>query len=988
MENNWYIELELEFDPNPVHDETKIAERIEEKRKTWSRSASTNKMASKYIGMLDKIRADMIGEQNIRNELIKNACEVTYPPIDKTLKFAQQNGEIPNHSIEKIAKKLNVDAAIVKNRIKALGLKVGEAKAVDYAGIVDKIKAKPKGAARFDDALKNLQVVSAGNLYDFLKKGDKTARNLPPETLKKTAAEKKSEFRKTGPIDSAGQKLCTLCELTFKDKNGKAEYDEYLEYSERMAVLKEIKDLAEISGNLNPDQQEVFIERLTEVFKNRTRASEVFVAYCEVNNIRYTQQASESSTKKLIVCRCGVTNDVTDGKRTACKTCGEDLHISCPKCSESNEASVKVCKCGFKFDNIDKAVALCHLAEDAIAGMNFEGAEVHLSEANNYWSGSDKVSEIRAKLEKRRQSVGNAAESMRDAVSKREFYEADRQYKNIQKLFPEFKDAGVEEQIKNALNSAATALNQAKAAKSERDTIDFCLKAFDSCADYPGINELVPEPQPPANIKISTDGNTKTNIISWDKSDSGGTVYYVVVRKVNAAPISIEDGETLERLSMCTYSDSKIEAGVSYFYAVFTERVGKYSKPLINASAAVNLFEISNLSITAGDTTLQLGWDSLPTGATADIYRKSDKGKDEKLSSTTLTSFLDSGLRNDSLYRYHVKLVYSIGGITKETQGITVSATPTKPPEPVESLKIEQKDEDVFTATWNAPENTEVKLYCSEQKPAFKFGAVISQQLLEKEMTQLALTRISDTEASFSHKTKKLLYVVATSVKSGSVVIGAASRVRYGEDIKISRVAPINGKINIFVQPPEGTTSFIVLYRFDRYPDDLSDKEAMRKLISIKQFQHDGALIICPVEQKKFYFSVFAEFYKDGEKDYSGGSDYLFSNVKEEITYSISVSKGLFKSGEVILRFEAVSKSFSLPDIDVMCSNGAIPMFKESANLFYSIEAQPDRGSHEIKIPLPKGLQKDTYVKPFIKDEALYSSHSLKLQQGFSPKIS
>ena len=40
MTENWYLVLELDFDPNPVNDEALIEQRIEEKRKFWSSKAN------------------------------------------------------------------------------------------------------------------------------------------------------------------------------------------------------------------------------------------------------------------------------------------------------------------------------------------------------------------------------------------------------------------------------------------------------------------------------------------------------------------------------------------------------------------------------------------------------------------------------------------------------------------------------------------------------------------------------------------------------------------------------------------------------------------------------------------------------------------------------------------------------------------------------------------------------------------------------------
>ena len=138
----------------------------------------------------------------------------------------------------------------------------------------------------------------------------------------------------------------------------------------------------------------------------------------------------------------------------------------------------------------------------------------------------------------------------------------------------------------------------------------------------------------------------------------------------------------------------------------------------------------------------------------------------------------------------------------------------------------------------------------------------------------------------------------------------------------------------------------------------------------------------------KYYFSVFAEFKRDGEKDYSAGSDYLFDNsAKVNITYSISVAKKFFGDGSVTLEFEADMRSFTLPDIDVMSAIGNTPMFKSSAKLFHSIPSQNVDGTVRIRIPLPKGTPKDTFIKAFFKDETAQTGNQLRLKLKSNYKI-
>lgn len=157
----------------------------------------------------------------------------------------------------------------------------------------------------------------------------------------------------------------------------------------------------------------------------------------------------------------------------------------------------------------------------------------------------------------------------------------------------------------------------------------------------------------------------------------------------------------------------------------------------------------------------------------------------------------------------------------------------------------------------------------------------------------------------------------------------------------------------------------------------------------MKQYQLNSAIVLDAIEERKYYFTVYAEFKENGEKDYSSGTDYLFDNcAKMNITYSISVNKKIFGENSVVLEFEADSMKFILPEIEIMSAIGNTPMFKAAAKLFYIIPSQPINGSVQVKIPLPKNIPKDTYIKAFFKDDSMQQGNQLRLKLKSNYKIS
>lgn len=586
---------------------------------------------------------------------------------------------------------------------------------------------------------------------------------------------------------------------------------------------------------------------------------------------------------------------------------------------------------------------------------------------------------------------------MREAIKNKRYSEAKKQYLTIQKLFPSYSDIAIESEIDQAIANARSLFNQAKATKDEKKILELCALAYEACADYPGIKELMPAPSNVTGFKVTC--RNRTNIISWNII-SDRSVRYVVVRSKSGWIDNVSSGDVIFRGSSSSYADKEIEAGSPYYYNVFAERAGIYSKGAIGEfKEIVNLFEVENVSITSSDSSLNIAWDIIPQNAIVEINELLSNGSYRHVTSTTSNSHLISNLNNGTMYKYHVAFAYVVSGNRRVTTGIVVTGKPDFPPEPIDSLHIKIAQEGRFDAIWIKPKVGEVYLYASSTKPVYRIGDSVSISELNRTMSQLqqkplfsqshSILKNDETGAAFEYSGKEILYISAVVVKSGSAVFGNIARASIGETVAINSIRAVNGKINIYLDVPNNATGFVVLYRYDQFPTDISDVKTVRKHIPIKQYQLNSAIVLDTLEDKKYFFSIFAEFKNDGENDYSSGSDYLFDNTaKINITYSIAVSKKIFGEKSVILEFESDSKNFLLPDIDIMSTIGNTPMFKESAKLMHSIPSQQVSGSIQIKIPIPKNLPKDTYIKAFFKDESAQKGSQLRLKLKSNYQIS
>ncbi len=1004
MADNWYVILELEFDP-PVENERIIAERIDEKAKFWSTHFNDFKMGAQYRTWhqnIPQIKKDMLGEANIRKQISTEASTIVYGPVDKFLKIIGRKGSITADEGDKLAKKLKISVDTVKKRARSLGVQWAEGANTDFQSVYDKYyKIKPQNTATYDGMRQLLIAFRVDNLYDFLYANTtvKNVNKLPCKTLRLRAEEKKKmEFYKTDNVSGTGKKLCSHCDIVFKDDSSKQKYDKYLEYIKRKSVLDDAKSIAEISGKLTTEQSDEVISQLTQIFCDRKIAEDLFAAFCRVERISYSAVSASETSANIKICRCGCMNDVLDGRKV-CSNCGLELVIKCPECGTESDANIRVCKCGFQFANIDKAVALCEQAERAIDSLDFAVAKVHLSDAEHYWKNSSKISSLKQRLTDCEKKVGSEVVKMRENIKNKRYCEARKQYQSIQRLFSSYSDPLLKQEIEQEIEKAKVFYNQAKAAKNERDILELCAKAYDVCADLPGIRELIPAPGNVTGFKVLPNAVSQMNIISWE-TVGDRSIRYVVVRSNTGWVQNLSDGQVIYRGSASSYADNHIEAGIPYYYNVFAERTGTYSKGASgDFEEVINLFEIQRVAVTAAESSLNVTWDMLPNDATAEIYEIRENGTQCHVASSVANNYLITNLENEKTYQYRVSLSYLVAGKRQETKGIIIFGTPICPPLPIDTLRVKSLKEGQFEAVWVQSKTEEIRLYGSVNKPVFHVGDVIALSDLEQSMSQLQQQSLSgqmlnclgknEVGASFQYTGKEVLYVVAVAVKAGTAVLGNIARASTGDNVVIQAVRPVNGKVNIYIEPPKDATGFVVLYRFDQFSTDIEDVNTVRKYVALRQYQLNSAIVLDTLEDRKYYFTVYAEFKQDGEKDYSSGTDYLFDNsMKLSIIYSINVNKKMFGESSVVIEFESDCRDFTLPDIEIMSAVGNTPMFKASAKLFYSIPSQVVNGSAKVWIPFPKTMPKNTYIKAFFKDDSTQNRNQLRLKLKSNYKIS
>ena len=365
IEYNWYEILGLEYYPAAEENEEKIKARIEEKRKEWLRKETDPLNGTKYKNYGELLKHGVIESEMLnsakRKELIKDAQNKLFEPIDKFLRFFE-GSIITSEKIQEIAARIKRKEDLIKKRIEENG-KIELYDEKIYKNYCECINRKYE----FLTVEQNLKILDKKNLYEFLDSENINAGRLDARGVIEAIKEKRKKLIKSDNETSAKKKLFTECEKIFGNGAKRNEYDEYLKYLKYIEVkkeLEEIKSIYEITDKQISTEKSDNFNNIKNILSSEKEAKNVFIGFCEVNKISYNITNSSNGSQKAHE------NDNNDTKRLS--------------------------------------EAACDRALNAIENFRFNEAVKYLDEAKNYWSENPRIEMIRKRMsEKSGGSSGN-----------------------------------------------------------------------------------------------------------------------------------------------------------------------------------------------------------------------------------------------------------------------------------------------------------------------------------------------------------------------------------------------------------------------------------------------------------------------------------------------------------------------------------------------------------------------------------------------------
>ena len=365
IEYNWYEILGLEYYPAAEENEEKIKARIEEKRKEWLRKETDPLNGTKYKNYGELLKHGVIESEMLnsakRKELIKDAQNKLFEPIDKFLRFFE-GSIITSEKIQEIAARIKRKEDLIKKRIEENG-KIELYDEKIYKNYCECINRKYE----FLTVEQNLKILDKKNLYEFLDSENINAGRLDARGIIEAIKEKRKKLIKSDNETSAKKKLFTECEKIFGNGAKRNEYDEYLKYLKYIEVkkeLEEIKSIYEITDKQISTEKSDNFNNIKNILSSEKEAKNVFIGFCEANKISYNITNSSNGSQKAYE------NDNNDAKRLS--------------------------------------EAACDRALNAIENFRFNEAVKYLDEAKNYWSENPRIEMIRKRMnEKAGGSSGN-----------------------------------------------------------------------------------------------------------------------------------------------------------------------------------------------------------------------------------------------------------------------------------------------------------------------------------------------------------------------------------------------------------------------------------------------------------------------------------------------------------------------------------------------------------------------------------------------------
>ncbi|URZ17975.1 zinc ribbon domain-containing protein [Clostridium felsineum] len=957
---NFYTLLGLSIEPKQ-QDEEVIKNAINKKRSEWSklRNHPTKAVKAKlYLGMIKEIENVMLKSEYARNEEWKQAIKekrqkekLKYELLDETIKLLCTKGyifDIEKKELKKKFKEFNENEinSRIKVPIKLYEKNKKERNSEDTFDItrINKIKL-------------NLEIVDKKSLYDFLGVPKLSSLSIIKLASKRKYEEIKKASSKNAFV-TASSILQGMCDDIFKDEENRKKYDEAI----KKVSSKDLSELIEVTitkGYIAYEEFDYIVKLLVERGMELEEAKEYIKNFCfkRKTSIEIPRQVSVETMERCNVCGC-----LNHKISRFCYKCGFPLKVTCPKCHRVISANNKVCtSCGFHVEDMTTAAALLREAENKLQCNNTEEAYFLLKKAKELWQDNNSIDSMLKKIEIQTNIITDRQNKIIEFMEQRAYYSAMKEIIALKKInMSEFIDT-YEKIASIKIAEAENFIGRIKDINNEKEITEFCSEALNVCSDCAYALKYLSKypPKPPYNLRYEILNNSV--VLKWDSTEIE-KVKYRIIRKLRSEPGSIDDGKLIGETSEKEITDFSVEAGQSYYYAVFSYRSSINSKVFSYIGPIIPVAEVDNIEVENSSTEIILSWSTPVKAKAIEVWRKegvapSDKGDGVRLDNVSLFGVEDTGLVSGKNYGYLIITKYRDDkGKEISTKGITCFGKTITPPETISDIKLSFLEDNNIKVVWKRKSyKGRVHIFYSNNPFKFEEGQIISKNKLNN-FDNRALIKNSS-ECEIKNVEEGTIFVLPVVTEGNSACIGKQQHISILNEVEKVTGYIFDKKLYLQWRWPKAVEKVLVGLKFNDYCHSINDKDAFYKEISIMEYNENSAFVIENPEYKEYFFTVFVMKETSHSKKYSYGRKCKLGNLGiEELHYEIKRSKGIFGLNKGINFVIKNPDKNGIPNYVLVVNEEREPLGSEDGRIVY--EGNEDKVFIDIE-------NVDTFLRPF-----------------------
>jgi hypothetical protein len=652
-----------------------------------------------------------------------------------------------------------------------------------------------------------------------------------------------------------------------------------------------------------------------------------------------------------------------------CTHCGEPLYFDCPKCRTKTAGKEKVCaKCGQNMSEVITARKLFLAAQESFSGKMLEKASRQLAESTRLVPGTEKTKEFEAKLSKEQVKIASLVKNFNDALTEKRLRDVIALFDELSKITLDHPLFEKKPAIEQDILAADAIVKKARAASDAREKEKLLLEASGINAQAVGERDI-PPPSAPSGLKIAQGLDNVR--LTWQASPSSGKIMYRVLRKENGHPNSPEDGKVLGNVETLNYTDSSLEPGSSYYYAVYASRAGSFSSDRQVAGPAILIAGVADLRAVPGNRTVSLKWRS-PKSCTVMIVRKekgaADAAEIKLREGFDGVEFTDSNVKNETFYTYTVQSVFANGQKGEKT---SVTVCPTQPPTPIVDLRVGASNTDEAqkrTLSWSpAPSNCQMQIIHAQTQPkSYSAGESYSLDEIKTWGGNAPILQSGSTEVKLI---SGMNYFIPVTIKGDAAVCGKIAFAPFVEILSALKGDGTGETINLSWQWPENIKNAVVVYAYDSFPESPTANNIVASQEISRSEGKAVQKITLHVSQKcVHYFSIFGKLTANNQIYFSlPAKTQVFLGNLAEISYRV-IKKGLF-SKKFFVQFQSNEKGeLNIPNLQLRVNSGEVPLNSNDGVLLSSINNLAIKGG-EALVELPSGeFNSGRFLKVFFKE--------------------